>query len=97
MRSLGFAVLGAAVLPAGGRAQGTLSTQGFGYPGGQMSTRTLGTGGATADIDPFSVTNPASIVNFGSSVLYFQAEPEYRTVLSAGGSSDNQRSPAIRS
>jgi hypothetical protein len=75
------------LLPAAARAQGTLSTQGFGYPTGQLSTRTLGAGGALADLDPLSVTNPAAIVNFGGSALYFQAEPEYRT-LRANGSSE---------
>jgi hypothetical protein len=74
-------------LPAVSDAQGTLSTQGFGYPSGQMSTRTLGTGGALSEIDPLSVTNPASIVNLGASALYFQAEPEYRTIQ-VGGQSD---------
>jgi hypothetical protein len=73
-------------LPAVSSAQGTLSTQGFGYPAGQMSTRTLGTGGSLSEIDPLSVTNPASIVNFGGSALYFQAEPEYRTIRVAGAS-----------
>jgi hypothetical protein len=67
-------------LPAMLAAQGTLSTQGFGYPAGQMSTRTLGTGGALAEIDPLSVVNPAAIINLGTSALYFQAEPEYRTI-----------------
>ena len=75
------------VLPAAAGAQGTLSTQGFGYPTGQMSTRTLGTGGALAEIDPLSVTNPATLINLGASALYFQAEPEYRTIR-VGGSSD---------
>ena len=75
-------------LPAVAEAQGTLSTQGFGYPSGQMSTRTLGTGGALSEIDPLSVTNPASIVNLGASALYFQAEPEYRTIR-VGGQSDH--------
>lgn len=73
-------------VPGAAAAQGTLSTQGFGYPTGQMSTRTLGTGGALAEIDPLSATNPASIFNFGASALYFQAEPEYRTIQVAGAS-----------
>lgn len=83
MRSLSR-VLAAALfaLPAAASAQGTLSTQGFGYPSGQMSTRTLGTGGAVSEIDPLSVTNPAALLNLGGSALYFQAEPEYRTVRS---------------
>jgi hypothetical protein len=77
----------ALVIPVAAGAQGTLSTQGFGYPSGQMSTRTLGTGGALAEIDPLSVTNPAALVNLGASALYFQAEPEYRTIR-LGGASD---------
>jgi hypothetical protein len=88
MRSLPLRFLAAALLvvPAAAGAQGTLSTQGFGYPTGQMSTRTVGTGGALAEIDPLSVTNPASIINLGASALYFQAEPEYRTIRSGGAS-----------
>jgi hypothetical protein len=80
-------ILAALLVPAPSVAQGTLSTQGFGYPTGQLSTRALGTGGALAEIDPLSVTNPSSIVNFGGSALYFQAEPEYRT-LRVGGASE---------
>lgn len=89
MRTLSRRLVVAALLvvPAAARAQGTLSTQGFGYPTGQMSTRTLGTGGALAEIDPLSVTNPATLINLGASALYFQAEPEYRTIR-VGGSSD---------
>jgi hypothetical protein len=81
-----FPLLAAALvaLPVIASAQGTLSTQGFGYPSGQLSTRTLGTGGALGEIDPLSVSNPSSIVNFGGAALYFQAEPEYRT-LTVGG------------
>lgn len=70
--------------PALALSQGTLSTQGFGYPTGQLSTRTLGTGGALGEIDPLSASNPSSLINFGGAALYFQAEPEYRT-LSVGG------------
>ena len=76
-RSLAVATL---LLPASALAQGTISTLGFGYPAGQLSTRALGTGGALGEIDPLSVSNPASILNFGGSALYFQAEPEYRTL-----------------
>ena len=71
-------------IPAAAEAQGTLSTQGFGYPTGQLSTRTLGTGGALGEIDPLSVSNPSSLINFGGAALYFQAEPEYRRI-SVGG------------
>ena len=75
-------------LPAAALAQGTLSTQGFGYPTGEMSTRTLGTGGALGEIDPLSVSNPSSLINFGGAALYFQAEPEYRR-LSVNGRSES--------
>jgi hypothetical protein len=85
--SLALALLPLAALPLAARAQGTLSTQGFGYPTGQISTRSLGAGGALAEIDPLSVTNPATLLDFGGSALYFQAEPEYRT-LHVGGTSE---------
>ena len=95
MRSLTPRVLVAALLvfPAVASAQGTLSTQGFGYPSGQLSTRTIGTGGAMAEIDPLSAANPAALLTLGGSALYFQAEPEYRTIR-VGGVSD--RSPIAR-
>ena len=88
MRTVTYRLLLAAllVLPAAAQAQGNLSTLGFGYPSGQLSTRSLGTGGATGEIDPLSVSNPASIATFGGSVLYFQMEPEYRTLHVAGAS-----------
>lgn len=86
MRSIPSCLLAAALLllPAAARAQGTLSTQGFGYPSGQLSTRALGTGGAVGEIDPLSVSNPSTLINFGGSALYIQAEPEYRTIRVGG-------------
>lgn len=84
LRLLAAAMLAMLAMPGLARAQGTLSTQGFGYPTGQLSTRTLGTGGALAELDPLSVTNPAAIVNLGGSALYIQIEPEYRTLLVGG-------------
>jgi hypothetical protein len=84
--SLRLLVGAALLLPASAHAQGALSILGFGYPAGQLSTRALGTGGAVGEIDPLSVSNPASIMNFGGSALYFQAEPEYRTLHSGGAS-----------
>ncbi|MEO8622578.1 MAG: hypothetical protein ABI625_16010 [bacterium] len=89
MRSLSFRLLTVAtvLLPAVTRAQGTVSTLGFGYPAGLLSTRALGAGGATGEIDPLSASNPAAIISFGGSALYFQAEPEYRT-LHVGSASE---------
>jgi len=59
-------------------AQGTLSTQGFGYPPGEFSSRALGTGGALAQFDPQSAINPASIGASDQPLLYLQYEPEFR-------------------
>jgi hypothetical protein len=61
-------------------AQANLSTQGFGYPPGQLSTRALATGGSIAEIDPLSQINPASIAMHGTRIVSFQIEPEFRTV-----------------
>jgi hypothetical protein len=81
MRTSAWRLVAAAlVLPAALGAQGNISTLGFGYPAGQLSTRALGAGGALGEIDPLSVSNPASILGFTGSALYFQAEPEYRTL-----------------
>lgn len=79
------------------RAQGTLSTQGFGFPPGQFSTRSLGAGSATGEIDPWSPRNPATLLDFGTTTLYFQIEPEFRRVHSPGGTdiTTTQRYPVI--
>lgn len=82
-----LALLSTMLVPAVARAQGSLSVQGFGYPTGQLSTRTLGTGGALAELDPLSTTNPSATANFNGSALYFQIEPEYRT-LNFGGATE---------
>jgi hypothetical protein len=80
---LSFACIAA---PAVGlHAQSNLSTQGFGYPVGQQSARSLGAGGSLSEIDPLSPVNPASLVLIGSRMLYFQIEPEYRSVTTAAG------------
>jgi hypothetical protein len=77
-------------MPTLARAQGTLSTQGFGYPTGGMSARSLGTGGAVTEFDPLSSTNPAAIPSIGGGALYIQLEPEYRQ-LSVGAGSERAR------
>lgn len=81
-RWFAVAAIAAAAL-AGSRpaaAQGNLSTHGLGYPPGQFSTRTYGAGGAMAEVDPNSPINPAALIDFGTTTLFFQIEPEYRTV-----------------
>ena len=80
-------------MPALARAQGTLSTQGFGYPTGGMSARSLGTGGAITELDPLSSSNPASILSIGGGALYVQLEPEYRQLQVAAG---NERARIAR-
>ncbi len=77
----------ALLLPCALRAQGTLSTQGFGYPTGGLGTRALGAGGALGDVDPVSTSNDAALSLFNGSALYFQAEPEYRRI-SVGSASE---------
>lgn len=79
---LALIALPAAVLGA----QSNLSGQGFGFPTGQLSTRAYGAGGSLAEMDPLSPVNPASIAVIGSRILFFQLEPEFRTVTTANGS-----------
>jgi hypothetical protein len=86
-RSRALLALAFLAFPLVARAQGTLSTQGFGYPTGEMSTRAVGSGGATADFDAFSSTNPASIAASQGSLLYVQVEPEFRHLTADGGGS----------
>ena len=85
LRFISFAAL-VALIPAGARAQGNLSNQGFGYPAGVLSARAQGTGGAIGEIDPLSSSNPAALMSFGGSAVYFQAEPESRTLHLGNGS-----------
>lgn len=93
--SLAAAVV-AAVAPAA-RAQGALSTLGFGYPSGGLSTRALGSAGSLGEIDPQSPLNPASIVLIARAKAYFQFEPEFRTVNSGAGdvSATTERFPVF--
>lgn len=82
------AVLSIAVLAGESRAQSNMSTQGFGFPTGQFSSRANGSGGATAEMDPLSPVNPASIGLLGSRLVFFQIEPEFRSVR-VGDSTDH--------
>jgi hypothetical protein len=69
-------------------AQGALSTQGLGFPPGQISTRSEGSGGSTADFDALSPINPAAIAATGLPSIFLQYSPEFRRV-SAGSASAN--------
>jgi hypothetical protein len=79
MRFLSVTALVAFAAPAA-FAQANLSSQGFGFPTGQLSTRALSTGGAVAEIDAFTQVNPATIALHPTRIVMFQIEPEFRTV-----------------
>lgn len=66
-------------------AQSNISTQGYGYPPGQLSTRALSMGGAIGEIDASSALNPASIGRLATRTILFQIEPEWRRVKSPAG------------
>jgi hypothetical protein len=66
-------------------AQGNLSTQGFGFPQGQLTTRALSLGGSIGEIDPAGPLNPAAIGGLTTRTVLFQIEPEFRTLTSATG------------
>jgi hypothetical protein len=67
-------------------AQGTVSTQGFGYPPGQLTVRAATTGGALGEFDPTGAINPASLMNWGVPGGYLQYSPE-RRATSVNGTS----------
>lgn len=66
-------------------AQGSLSGLGFGYPTGQLSTRAIGIGGSTGELDPVTPRNPAALSTWGRSGLHLQYDPEYKRVSASGG------------
>jgi len=88
MRRFNSAVALLLALPAAAMAQGTISTQGFGYPTGGLSTRAAAAGGGFAEFDYSSPRNPSSTLGWGRGGLYFQYDPEFRRVT-AGSASDN--------
>lgn len=65
-------------------AQGAVSIQGFGYPGGELSTRALATGGSLADFDANSPINPAALLVGNRATVYVQYDPEFRWVTGSG-------------
>lgn len=65
--------------------QANMSTQGFGYPTGQLSSRALGSAGSIGEVDPLSPINPASLADLPTRTVFFQIEPEFRTVTANGG------------
>ena len=86
MRFLARFAIAAALCPAAPAlyAQGALSLQGFGYPGGELSTRALGSGGSLADFDANSPINPAALLVGTRATVYVQYDPEFRLVSGPG-------------
>src|SRR5262249_4491198 len=70
----------ALLAPVSLAAQGNVSTQGFGYPTGQLSARAEGASGAFGEFDAQSPINPAAIASDRTTQLHFQYDPEFRTV-----------------
>lgn len=83
--AIAFAIVAA---PVAVRAQSNLSSQGLGFAPGQVSTRAEGAGGSLGEIDPISLVNPAALAFIGTTTLFFQIEPEYRSVV-VGGQTTN--------
>lgn len=88
MRRLLVSIAVLLAMPALSMAQGSISTQGFGYPTGGLSTRAAAAGGGFGEFDFSSPRNPSSTLGWGRGGLYFQYEPEFRRVT-AGPSTDN--------
>jgi hypothetical protein len=59
-------------------SQSNLSTQGLGFPPGQLSTQAQAMGGSIGEADPLSPLNPAATGLLNTAIVMFQAEPEYR-------------------
>ena len=83
---IALAVVGVAAATSVAGAQGTLGTQGFGYPPGQLSVFSRSVGGSTAEADPLSPINPAALGLLRRGGLYIQSEQERRTVDVEGSS-----------
>ena len=73
------------LMPAAVHAQSNLSSQGYGFPTGQLSARAYGAGGSLAEMDPLTPVNPASLGLLPSRILFLQMEPEFRSVKTAAG------------
>jgi len=74
-----------ALMPAAVHAQSNLSSQGYGFPTGQLSARAYGAGGSLAEMDPLTPVNPASLGLLPSRILFLQMEPEFRSVKTTAG------------
>ncbi len=81
-------VLAWLLAPSALSAQGSIGSQGFGYPAGQLSAGALGAAGAGAESDPNSPINPAAITQNARYNISVQFQPEFRRT-SVGGQDIN--------
>lgn len=90
MKNMIHAAIALSVITMAGvaNAQGTLSTQGFGYPTGAVSTRARATGGGMTEFDPDTPVNPAAIATSSDPRLFLQYEPEFRRITNGASSSN---------
>jgi len=87
--AVGCLAVAAATSRAAG--QGTLGSQGFGYPPGQLSVYSRSLSGASAEMDALSPINPAALSLMRRGGIYLQSEQEHRS-LDAGTQSSSTRS-----
>ncbi len=66
-------------------AQANLSSQGFGYPPGQLSTSSLAVGGSLGEFDPESGLNPSALASLTRPMIHIQYDPEFRAVTTPSG------------
>jgi hypothetical protein len=67
------------------QAQANLSTQGFGYPTGQLSTQAYASGGGLGEFDAQSALNPAALGTVTRATIHIQYDPEFRSVSTPYG------------
>lgn len=87
-RAAVIAVVGLLAIASRGGAQGSISGLGFGYPTGQLGSRSLALAGSTGELDPVTPRNPAALSSWGRSGLHLQYDPEYKRVSAAGGADE---------
>jgi hypothetical protein len=87
LRALVVLSLASSLAAGTAAAQGSVSVQGFGYPPGQLGTRSGSMGGGIGEHDPESALNPAALGLARATMIFLQYAPEFRTVDADGGSS----------
>lgn len=84
MHRLSHAALALLVSAGALAAQGTISSQGFGYPVGGLSGAASAMAGANAELDPNSAVNPAAITRTNRFSLMLRLEPESKSTIAGG-------------